>query len=89
MKSAEEWLKTMFDSPETTTHTFKQHIEAIQLDAMKEGMRRAAAKLERAKEDAYKGTLSMNEYGHGVKKGMSESVSMILSAAEQLTDKEL
>ena len=42
MKKAEEWLVTMFDSPETTTHTFKQHIEAIQLDTFKATMRYAA-----------------------------------------------
>lgn len=55
MKTAEEWYSTeYFDVADVNKDTFINICKQIQLEAMKEGMRRAAAMVETMDEDVSK-----------------------------------
>jgi hypothetical protein len=94
MKTAEEWYneKEMagcenadgdLQPYEFTIDDFKQ----IQLDAIKEGMRRAARQVYGTHVRAT--TPEMVEFNSGVKQTKDKVEQAILSAAEQLTEKDL
>jgi hypothetical protein len=75
MRTAEEWAVERENAPdeptiESSRVSFKFLIEAVQLDAIKEGMRRAAIMAEH-----WNGAVAID--------------NIILTAAEQLTEKDL
>lgn len=79
MKTAEEWVEMLKEG----THkplSYTKVVKQIQLDAMREGMRRSAEEL--AKDH---GKIHCMECG---KEEVNEC-QLILSAAEQLTEKDL
>lgn len=88
MKTAEEWLEPIKDMTfetraEQDAHT-RRYLKQIQLDAMKEGMRRAA-------DNASKIGLQYGDYdpsrdGRIVGNAIRDT---IFTAAEQLTEKDL
>ena len=83
MKTAEEWIKT---GP-ILYPTSGEFVKAIQLDAMKEGMRRAA-KLDNVtpiKDGDGEVRYRWSEYGEAI----IHYEKAILSAAEKLTEKDL
>jgi hypothetical protein len=75
MKTAEKWNSQIWQDGSKEAHNY-QIIKQIQLDAMKEGMRRAAKTIT---PDVYKNRIKRQE----------EGVQAILTAAEQLTEKDL
>lgn len=80
MISSEDWMK-QFWKPETSGwHAMKKIVEQIQLDAMKEGARRAA-------EEANKVKHSIHEAG--CLTTMANIYDAILTTAEQWTEKDL
>lgn len=93
MKTAEEWEQSMpssHDGYQQTQDDMIATIKRIQLDAMKEGMRRAAEIAARATSGAnakpdteYERTLSL------MNRRTEYITSTILNAAEQLTEKDL
>lgn len=82
MKTAEEWREEFpiligGNDKEQVIVSYTSFIQEIQLDAMKEGMRRASAVARHAGSYA-------NEHA-----GCDAAANAILSAAEQLTEKDL
>ena len=77
MKTAEEWIRIGYTTKQYPTSG--EFVQAIQLDAMKEGMRRAADKI--------------GEHKHPKPCSLFEARSSFqqasLSAAESLTEKDL
>ena len=95
MKTAEKWLTEKLQGkhgePQLHTaqewdtsmlHLFKQ----IQLDAMKEGARRAAEICSTRGKDVYAGSNPIRE---GIKRGLSNGCIAILTTTEQWTEKDL
>ena len=84
MKSAEEWRKSRYfgNNSEDGIETI---VQQIQLDAMKEGMRRAA----QIAEDNTFALGKKTEWEQAYDKGCLDSQAAILTAAEQLTEKDL
>lgn len=82
MKTTEEWVKKFCPSRDIFAHLVyhpitEAEVKQIQLDAMREGMRRAAG-------------MAWTEHSNEEKaEGMIELKTEILSAAEQLTEKDL
>ncbi len=80
MKTAEEWVKDLHGTSSSDIFLItKRHIKQIQLDAMKEGMKRAAEMISSCP--------SACECSQSV--GWKESEQSILTASEQLTQKDL
>jgi len=78
MKTAEEYVRTMVHD----SRTFVSHVKQIQLDAMKEGMRRAAKVSREHLQGTASGWVNITQRGKTVS-------NAILDAAEQLTEKDL
>jgi microcompartment protein CcmL/EutN len=77
VKTAEEWIDMMDKSDNGYfTVNFANHIRQVQLDAMKEGVRRAAKVI-------------TPDGNYNRIKRQEEGVQAILTAAEQLTEKDL
>lgn len=87
MKTAEEWMSQMsgLNNPALLTVN-RMAIREIQLDAMKEGMRRAATIAE-GETFAVGGVHTEWEVAYD--KGCCDCEKAILTAAEQLTEKDL
>ncbi len=84
MKSAEAYINDLqppefYFSQRGTTHLIEL-AKQIQLDAMREGMRRAAARLEER-------AIEMNSFILEI--AVSDEAKAIFSTAEQLTEKDL
>lgn len=88
MKSAEEWfmLHNSCEAPAKGSYVYNlmiEHIKAIQLDAMKEGARRAADEVKKNMEyDQHLGNESWQQIS-------KENMENILTTAEQWTEKDL
>lgn len=80
MKTAEEWAKRVQNSKEP----WAKLVAGIQLDAMREGMKRAAVIAE-----IPANANPISEYGKGTLNGHYWAKQSILSAAEQLSEKDL
>ena len=78
MTSAHEWLKELLvdNGVQYSNRPLEAIIKKAQLDAMKEGMRRAACLLD-------------NNYDMPIHDGPSIRAAAILTAAKQLTEKDL
>lgn len=86
MKTAEEWRIEIKDNDCLSYGgSIDRTVKQIQLDAMKEGMRRAAIIAEGETFSAGKRT----DWEIAYDKGCKDCESSILSAAEQLTEKDL
>jgi len=85
MKSAEEWRKSRYfgNNSEDGIETI---VQQIQLDAMKEGMRRAAVV---AEGETYATGGIRNDEEASYEKGCLAAQKAILTTAEQLTEKDL
>ena len=97
MKTAEEWSREYWklkqnppsrvDGKTPSMHEWDILVQQIQLDAMKEGMRRAANKVSNVNErPSYPEDVN---YRSGMKWMRGECEQAILTAAEQLTEKDL
>lgn len=104
MRTAKQWKDLVMCKHEWTEGQIEQWATEIQLDAMKEGMRRAAVIAEQNKGKAKQERLTEgNGLGYYSKEAMEEIASEergeniashninaeILSASEQLTEKDL
>ena len=95
MKTAEEWFTIEnlgmvldIESDVSCRPIELEQIREIQLDAMKEGMRRAAKqKQPKKQEKCYAEAVSCHNCGYN--EGNDEMEQAILTAAEQLTEKDL
>lgn len=72
IKTAEEWVQASCNLESSDAHNIKQFYKQIQLDAMKEGMRRAIKYIKPLRDG-----------------GLFNMRKTILTAAEQLTEKDL
>lgn len=85
MRTFHEMFRDKIDRVDNSVVLFEGEYKQIQLDAYKAGITEAAEAIRNKREESFKGTLHMNQYGEGVKKGMKEAEETILTARDNKT----